>query len=98
MLKFVCDNGTFNITNVRESRSFRNGELNRYVSISIDGETESIDDIEKILIDPEIVKDFKIETDGAINGEFVGYDLDGINRNIGDGAANIDITFNKNGK
>ena len=39
MLKFVCDNGTFNITNVRESRSFRNGELNRYVSISIDGES-----------------------------------------------------------
>lgn len=97
MLKFECKNGSIDILNVRESRSFNDIGKVKMLEITIDGQNISLDSVEETLTVPETITDFEIrnEKTGVVIGQFEGYKMNNMCRNTqGNNIINI-ISFMK---
>ena len=81
MIKFVCDNGSFEIQSSREARNYNNGKVIKSLEIIVSNQDITIDEIEKIITSP-MISSFSIVNDntGLILNTFEGYNLSNISR------------------
>lgn len=81
MIKFVCDNGSFEIQSSREARNYNNSKVIKSLEIMVSSQDITIDEIEKIITNP-IISSFSIVNDntGLILNTFEGYNLSNISR------------------
>ena len=81
MIKFVCDNGSFEIQSSREARNYNNSKVIKSLEIMVSNQDITIDEIEKIITSP-MISSFSIVNDntGLILNTFEGYNLNNISR------------------
>ena len=81
MIKFVCDNGSFEIQSSREARNYNNSKVIKSLEIMVSSQDITIDEIEKIITSP-MISSFSIVNDntGLILNTFEGYNLSNISR------------------
>lgn len=81
MIKFVCDNGSFEIQSSREARNYNNSKVIKSLEIMVSSQDTTIDEIEKIITSP-MISSFSIVNDntGLILNTFEGYNLSNISR------------------
>ena len=81
MIKFVCDNGSFEIQSSREARNYNNSKVIKSLEIMVSSQDTTIDEIEKIITSP-MISSFSIVNDntGLILNTFEGYNLNNISR------------------
>ena len=81
MIKFVCDNGSFEIQSSREARNYNNSKVIKSLEITVSSQDTTIDEIEKIITSP-MISSFSIVNDntGLILNTFEGYNLSSISR------------------
>lgn len=81
MIKFVCDNGSFEIQSSREARNYNNSKVIKSLEIMVSSQDTTIDEIEKIITSP-MISSFSIVNDntGLILNTFEGYNLSSISR------------------
>ena len=81
MIKFVCDNGSFEIQSSREASNYNNGKAIKSLEIMVSNQDITIDEIEKIITSP-MISSFSIVNDntGLILNTFEGYNLNNISR------------------
>lgn len=81
MIKFVCDNGSFEIQSSREARNYNNSKVIKSLEIMVSSQDKTIDEIEKIITSP-MISSFSIVNDntGLILNTFEGYNLSNISR------------------
>ena len=81
MIKFVCDNGSFEIQSSREARNYNNSKVIKSLEIMVSSQDITIDEIEKIITSP-MISSFSIVNDntGLILNTFEGYNLNNISR------------------
>lgn len=81
MIKFVCDNGSFEIQSSREARNYNNSKVIKSLEIIVSNHDITIDEIEKIITSP-MISSFSIVNDntGLILNTFEGYNLNNISR------------------
>ena len=81
MIKFVCDNGSFEIQSSREARNYNNSKVIKSLEIMVSNQDITIDEIEKIITNP-MISSFSIVNDntGLILNTFEGYNLSNISR------------------
>lgn len=81
MIKFVCDNGSFEIQSSREARNYNNSKVIKSLEIMVSNQDITIDEIEKIITSP-MISSFSIVNDntGLILNTFEGYNLSNISR------------------
>ena len=81
MIKFVCDNGSFEIQSSREARNYNNNKVIRSLEVTVSNQNTTIDEIEKIITSP-MISSFSIVNDntGLILNTFEGYNLNNISR------------------
>lgn len=81
MVKFVCDNGSFEIQSSRESRSYNSSKVIKSLEIMVSSQDVTIDEIEDKITNPMITS-FSIVNDntGVVLNTFEGYKLNNISR------------------
>lgn len=97
MLKLKCQNGTLDVTSIKESRNFNGGTRVKIVDVTIDGQDTSLDDIEKVFTEPELITDFAIQNEktGVTVGTFKGYSINNITRDTQSDRSSIFVNFMK---
>lgn len=96
MLKLNCNNGSFEIDHIRESRNFSDGRKLKFVDITVSNQDITMDEIEAILTEP-VITGFEIinEKTGLVIGQFEGYTLNNISKDSHGNTINIVINFMK---
>lgn len=96
MIKFICDNGSFEIQSSREWRGYGGQQRTTNLDITVTSQAVSIDEIENILTNPDI-SSFSImnEINGNLVGKYEGYELKSIAKTAQGNMVAIQITFSK---
>lgn len=95
-MKFENVNGSFDVIDFRESRSYSGNKKFKNLQLTADGAEVSVDTIEDIITEPEMITAFRVIADNNfVVGDYSDYVLDNISKQVIDGSISILVNFSK---